>query len=125
VTKDKGQALVEVCITLPVFLLIFILILQLVFIITTTLVVNYACYAGARAAIVAEKYDDAVSNAKKAARFVLTSLSIPSSLLSEINVRKEGKEYVVEIKYPLKLIMKSFIPIRIIKGNCRLVSENE
>lgn len=120
----EGQILVETAITLPLVIFLVLIVIQLAFYMTTSLAVNYAAYAGARAAVVHVEDGEYERVGIRAARIVLAGLSIPRALLSDVSVSRAHRKLTVDISYPFPWIIRtSWWPFKFIKGRCVLVPE--
>lgn len=142
--KNKGQALVEAVIIIPVSIFLILVTIQISLLYNSYLILNYAVYCGARAGAVhflktdrdsvagfsgiqvkSSNFEEASSIAKKAVRTVLIPHSPIEAFLTKIEVDVEHKTFSVKAIYPAKLLVKLFgiLPNVQITASSRMVIE--
>lgn len=107
--NNRGQAIVEYIIILPVFIIIFASILQFSLILIENLIVKYASFCAARTAIVSDDTEEI----EKSAMMVLSAIERSYSLKHDLNlnIRKIKSEkglndyVIVHVNYRFPLIV--------------------
>ncbi len=107
--NNRGQAIVEYVIILPVFIIIFASILQFSLILIGNLIVKYASFCAARTAIVSDDTEEI----EKSAMMVLSAIDRSYSLKRDLNLKirkikseKGLNDYVIAyVNYRFPLIV--------------------
>ncbi|MCX5776788.1 MAG: pilus assembly protein [Candidatus Firestonebacteria bacterium] len=126
--KTHGQALVEFVLVIPMFILVFICIIQTALLFNAQYTAKYASFCGARAAIVHAKFPDKPDvYAKLAARYVLNAGSLnPLKQVALVKGEYLLFEYRVTVTIPIKNyipLYNLFVPIFPVKASTRLPVE--
>jgi Flp pilus assembly protein TadG len=111
IKDNRGQALVELAMTLPILLMLLFGIVEFGRIFNAYLVVNNAAREGARVAAVGYANEEIISTVNKAAAiFDARDLDIQ---IDPENSREQGKEVVVSVSYSVDIfapIISAIIP---------------
>ncbi len=102
--EEQGQALLEMAVILPIFLLLLLGVIEIARVGYAYVTVNNAARAGARLASVGGN-DVEITNAIYNAAPSLDKTSLAIRISPEDYLRKSGQSIIVEVKYPVQLVM--------------------
>ncbi|MEI6845976.1 MAG: TadE/TadG family type IV pilus assembly protein [Candidatus Firestonebacteria bacterium] len=128
-TRAKpGQVLIEFVLVLPLFLLVFICLVQTAVLFNAQYTATYASFCGARAAVVHAKFPDKPETyANLAARYVLNAGSLnPFKQLALVKGEYMLFEYRVTVTIPVRNFIPGyniFVPVFPVKASTRLPLE--
>ena len=101
--KENGQAIVEMALVLPIFLLLLFGIFEMSIIGYTYISLNNAARAGARVASVGGSDLDITTTIQNAV--VLNNSSLTINITPPENQRQSGQDVTVNVSYPVQIIV--------------------
>jgi len=124
----RGQVLVEFALIIPIFLLVFLCIVQTAMLFNAQYTANYASFCGARAAVVHAKFPDKPDvSANIAARLVLNAGSLnPLKQIASVKGEYMLFEYRVTVTIPVRNYIPGYnfiVPVFPVTGSTRLPIE--
>lgn len=102
--NNKGQALVEFAVIVPILLLILMGIFEFGRIFNTYLIINHASREGARSAVVGHE-DDYIVNTIIDSMFHLDPTNMTATISPDKSLRARGSNVTVNLKYDVDVII--------------------
>ena len=104
--NERGQALTETAIALPLIIFLVLCIVQLAVIYLDYQLLQYAAFCSARAAVVNfDSQQGAKSSADHAARIVMAASSLKSAALVTVTLTSANGDATVECGYPVRIFL--------------------